>query len=410
MSPTTRTTKKLKTSKQNKSKRKGSTSNGKALNTKKALSKNTTTEVNKAKSISYKLIASILAVLLVISLLFNFYIANVSGVNPLTSINIFSASELSLWKNESRLKKELVEYMNDITNPASKNFIPVENRIAVFDFDGTLFCETDPVYMDHRLMYYRVMEDPNYKNKATAFEKNVAVQVKNFMDTGAYPETLNVDHGKVVASSFKGMTSDEFSEYVLNYANTKAPSYNMNNIDGYYKPMVQVVKYLEKNKFTVYVVSGTDRLILRPVVEKGLGLPASQIIGSDETFVATNQKGEDGLTYQFKKNDELVLGGDFIIKNLKMNKVSVIEREIGVKPVLSFGNSSGDYSMANFVITNNKYRSLAFMLCCDDLERENGNMKKAESMYKACDENGWIPVSMKNDWTTIYGDNVVYKK
>ena len=363
-----------------------------------------------AKSISYKLLSGILAALLVISLLFNFYIANVSGVNPLTSINIFSASELSLWKNESRLKKELVEYMNDITNPASKNFIPVKNRIAVFDFDGTLFCETDPVYMDHRLMYYRVMEDPDYKNKATAFEKNVAMQVKNFMDTGYYPETLNVDHGKVVASSFKGMTPDEFSKYVLNFASQPAPSYNMNNIDGYYKPMVQVVKYLQKNKFKVYVVSGTDRLILRPVVEKGLGLPASQIIGSDESFVATNQKGQDGLTYQFKKNDELVLGGDFIIKNLKMNKVSVIEREIGAKPVLSFGNSSGDYSMANFVITNNKYPSLAFMLCCDDLERENGNKKKADDMYKACDENGWVPISMKEDWTTIYGDNVVYKK
>ena len=192
--------------------------------------------------------------------------------------------------------------------------------------------------------------------------------------------------------------------------NVKQIHYNMDNIDGYYKPMVQVVKYLQKNKFKVYVVSGTDRLILRPVVEKGLGLPASQIIGSDESFVATNQKGQDGLTYQFKKNDELVLGGDFIIKNLKMNKVSVIEREIGVKPVLSFGNSSGDYSMANFVITNNKYPSLAFMLCCDDLDRENGNKKKAEDMYNACEENGWVPISMKEDWTTIYGDNVVYKK
>ena len=377
---------------------------------KKSSSKNVNATNKNVKTISYKLLSGILAALLVISLIFNFNIANTAGVNPFASIDIFSASDLNLWKDESRLKTELEEYMIDITNPNSENFIPVKDRIAVFDFDGTLFCETDPVYIDHRLMYYRVMEDPNYKYKATAFEKNVAMQVKNFMDTGAYPETLNVDHGKVVASSFKGMTPDEFSKYVLDYANKPAPSYNMNNIDGYYKPMVQVVKYLQKNKFKVYVVSGTDRLILRPVVEKGLGLPASQIIGSDQSFVATNQKGQDGLTYQFKKNDEVVLGGDFIIKNLKMNKVSVIEREIGAKPVLSFGNSSGDYSMANFVITNNKYPSLAFMLCCDDLDRENGNKKKSEDMYNACEENGWVPISMKNDWNTIYGDNVVYKK
>ena len=402
MSPTKS---KIKKSKLSKSARVSKSTSGKSRSaaSKKSSSKN-------AKSISYKLLSGILAILLVISLIFNFKIANTVGVNPFANVSIFNANDLNLWKDESRLKTELKEYMIDITNPNSENFIPIKDRIAVFDFDGTLFCETDPVYMDHKIMYYRVMEDPDYKNKATAFEKNVAMQVKNFMETGAYPETLNVDHGKVVASSFKGMTPDEFSQYVLDYANKPALSYNMNNIDGYYKPMVQVVKYLQKNKFTVYVVSGTDRLILRPVVEKGLGLPASQIIGSDETFVATNQKGQDGLTYQFKKNDEVVLGGDFIIKNLKMNKVSVIEREIGVKPVLSFGNSSGDYSMANFVITNNKYPSLAFMLCCDDLDRENGNMKKADDMYKACEENGWVPVSMKNDWTTIYGENVVYKK
>ena len=402
MSPTKS---KIKKSKHTKPARVSKSTSTKSRNaaSKKSSSKN-------AKNISYKLLSGILAILLVISLIFNFKIANTAGVNPFANVSIFNASDLSLWKDESRLKTELEEYMIDITNPNSENFIPIKDRIAVFDFDGTLFCETDPVYMDHRIMYYRVMEDPDYKNKATAFEKNVAMQVKKFMETGAYPETLNVDHGKVVASSFKGMTVDEFSKYVLDYANKPAPSYNMNNIDGYYKPMVQVVKYLQKNKFTVYVVSGTDRLILRPVVEKGLGLPASQIIGSDESFVATNQKGQDGLTYQFKKNDEVVLGGDFIIKNLKMNKVSVIEREIGVKPVLSFGNSSGDYSMANFVITNNKYPSLAFMLCCDDLDRENGNQKKADDMYKACEENGWVPVSMKNDWTTIYGENVVYKK
>ena len=409
MSPTKSTTKESKSTKSARISR-STIAKSRSAASKKSSSKNNNATNKNVKTISYKLLSGVLAALLVISLILNFNIASKAGVNPFANVNIFSASDLNLWKDESRLKTELEEYMIDITNPNSENFIPVKDRIAVFDFDGTLFCETDPVYIDHRLMYYRVMEDPNYKNKATAFEKNVAMQVKNFMDTGAYPETLNVDHGKVVASSFKGMTPDEFSEYVLDYASKPAPSYNMNNIDGYYKPMVQVVKYLQKNKFTVYVVSGTDRLILRPIVEKGLGLPKSQIIGSDEKFVATHQGNVDGLTYQFKKNDELVLGGDFIIKNLKMNKVSVIEREIGEKPVLSFGNSSGDYSMANYVITNNKYPSLAFMLCCDDLDRENGNKKKAEDMYNACEENGWIPISMKNDWTTIYGDNVVYKK
>ena len=62
--------------------------------------------------------------------------------------------------------------------------------------------------------------------------------------------------------------------------------------------------------------------------------------------------------------------------------------------------------MAKYVVKNNPYKSLAFMLCCDDTEREYGNVEKAEKMRKLCEEEGWIPISMKNDWTTIYGDGV----
>ena len=104
-----------------------------------------------------------------------------------------------------------------------------------------------------------------------------------------------------------------------------------------------------------------------------------------------------------------MLGGEFLIKNLKMNKVAVIAQEIGVQPVLSFGNSTGDSSMAEYVTSNNPYKSLAFMLCCDDLERENGNTEKANKMLALCEEYDWVPISMKNDWTTIYGPGVTKK-
>lgn len=84
-------------------------------------------------------------------------------------------------------------------------------------------------------------------------------------------------------------------------------------------------------------------------------------------------------------------------------------QEIGQQPVLSFGNSTGDSSMAEYVTSNNKYRSLAFMLCCDDTVRENGNESKAEKMQQLCQEFDWVPISMKNDWKTIYGDSVTRK-
>ena len=93
-----------------------------------------------------------------------------------------------------------------------------------------------------------------------------------------------------------------------------------------------------------------------------------------------------------------------------MNKVSVIMQEIGQQPVLSFGNSTGDSSMAEYVTSNNQYKSLAFMLCCDDTERENGSVSKADKMYALCEEFDWVPISMKNDWTTIYGEGVTYIK
>ncbi|MCR5479503.1 MAG: haloacid dehalogenase-like hydrolase [Ruminococcus sp.] len=334
-----------------------------------------------------------------------------SNASSASQTEVSKKDALSLWTDDAPLKKQLTEYISKITDKDSKDFIPVDRRIAVFDFDGTLFCETDPVYFDYRLFYYRVTEDPDYKDKASAAEKETAAKIKTMMDTGESAKGLEVAHGKGVASAFAGMTVGEFNDYVKMFREKQAPSYNnMKNGEAYYKPMIQVVNYLKANDFTVYVVSGTDRFIVRGAIEDSvLDVPPRQIIGSDETIVASHQGSEDGLTYQYKLEDQVITGGDFIIKNLKMNKVSVIQQEIGLQPVLSFGNSSGDNSMANFVIDDNPYPSAAYMLCCDDLERENGNMKKADAMRKSCEENGWTAISMKNDWTTIYGDNVTKK-
>ena len=321
------------------------------------------------------------------------------------------ADALSLWTETAPLKSELTAYVKAVTDKNSAEFIPVENRIAVFDMDGTLCCETDPGYFDHKLLYHRVMEDPDYKDKASDEEKATAAEIKTYFDTGKYPEGLDVKHGKAVATAFKGMTVDEFDAYVKAYRDTAMDSYtNMTNGQAFYKPMLQVVDYLNANDFTVYIVSGTDRLITRGLAEGTVNVPLRQMIGSDESLVASNQGDKDGLEYTFSKDDKLITGGEFLIKNLKMNKVSVIEQEIGEQPVLCFGNSSGDAAMANFTINNNKYKAAAFMLCCDDTERENGNIEKADKMRTSCEENGYTAVSMKNDWTTIYGDGVTYNK
>ena len=378
---------------------------------------------SKKTAATWKIISAVLAVALIaVCCTWGFTAKNGQAApsNGNTSVTeAVSASEnknaeadaLSLWTESAPLKSELTSYMAAITSESSADFIPVENRIAVFDMDGTLCCETDPGYFDHKLLYHRVMEDPDYKDKASEEEKATAEECKEYFDSGSYPEDLTIKHGKAVASAFKGMTISEFYAYIDNYKNSPMESYTgMTNGEAFYKPMLQVIDYLQANDFTVYVVSGTDRIITRALCNGVIDIPYSQMIGSDETLVATNQGDTDGLDYTFSHDDKLITGGEFIIKNLKMNKVSVIEQEIGKQPVLCFGNSSGDAAMANYTITNNQYKSGAYLLCCDDLERENGNTKKADKMRASCEENGWTAVSMKDDWTTIYGDGVTYTK
>lgn len=318
---------------------------------------------------------------------------------------------LDLWSSQAPAKIALMSYIKDITDPGSSNFIPVKDRIAVFDLDGTLFNETDPNYFDYTLLKYRVTEDPSYRDRASDFEKEVADKIRQQNETGKSFPGLEVDHGRAVASAFAGMTVEEFDAYIQEFKKQPMPGYDgMLRGEGFYRPMLQIVSLLKQNDFRVYIVSGTDRLIVRGILHNSdLELPPGQIIGSDETLVASGQKDVNGLEYTYTKDDRLILGGSFIIKNLKMNKVSVIMQEIGQQPVLAFGNSTGDSSMAQFVTTGNRYRSLAFMLAADDLERENGNMGKAEKMNKVCKENNWIAISMKNDWKTIYGDKVSKK-
>ncbi len=376
----------------------------------------------KDSSLTWKISSAVLAVALVsVSCTWaitanNSQPAQISGDTSVIASEISEMSQtketdvLSLWTENAPLKSELTAYMKAITDESSADFIPVSNRIAVFDMDGTLCCETDPGYFDHKLLYHRVVEDVDYKDKASDEEKETAEIIKTYFETGEYPSGLDVKHGTAVATAFKGMTTEEFDAYVKAYRDEPMESYtNMTNGQAFYKPMLEVIDYLQANDFKVYIVSGTDRLITRGLAEGIVNIPLSQMIGSDENLVASGQGDKDGLEYTFGKDDKVITGGEFLIKNLKMNKVSVIEQEIGVQPVLCFGNSGGDAAMANFTINNNKYKSAAYMLCCDDTERENGNIEKADKMRKTCEENGYTAVSMKNDWTTIYGDGVTKK-
>ena len=333
-------------------------------------------------------------------------IATAVAAVTLFPVNAFAGSNprMNLWSDTAYSANALVNYMDSITNPASADYIPESRRIAVFDMDGTLLNETAPTYFDTILFCRRVFLDPTFT--PTKKQKDTAIRVMNIID-GKDKSDLTEVLAPVMDSVYSGMTLAQYKQYVLEFMNTPVEGYTgLLKGNAFYKPMLQLIEYLQANGFKVYVVSGTDRIEARLLISGKINIPADQVIGSDYTLVATDQGSTDGLKYTYTPEDDLVIGGDLIVKNLKMNKVTAIEREIGVKPVLSFGNSSGDAAMANYVTSNNQYKSMAFMLLCDDVVRENGNLSKAESMRESCVKNGWVPVSMRDDFLTIYGDGV----
>ena len=308
--------------------------------------------------------------------------------------------------NDCTAKTKLSEFISKINSV--ENYVPKEDRIAVFDLDGTLYQETDPTYDDWKLYYYRVYNDSNYT--ATEEQKKIADDILKSSQDNIMPDDLNLRIANTYTQLWNNFTIEEYQQYILDFISKPCEGYeNMTRGDAFYKPMLELIEYIQKNDFKVYITSGTDRYQVRTVVKGHIDIPESNVIGSEYNIIAKNQGNKMGNEYTYQNDDDFRFDGIFLRKNLKTNKVIGIIREIGKHPLLSFGNSGGDKDMANYVKNNKKYPSLAFMVCCDDTERERGNIAKADEMKDNCNKYGWIPISMKNDWKTIYEKNVKKK-
>ena len=323
----------------------------------------------------------------------------------IAAVQVKKSGNFKYWNKDSETLAALKNYVKDVTNKKSRNFIPVEDRIAVFDMDGTFICETAPYYFEWMLYLERALYDENFTplQSDREYAQNIEAAIRG---TAKFPANVDVGEAQSQESVFSGMTPDEYERYVKNFMSK--PVEGLTNLkwgEAFYLPMVEVIKYLQANEFTVYIVSGSDRPTCRILACDLLKINPNNVIGSDPKIISVNQDENDGGNYVYQRDDYLVRG-HLIEKNLKMNKVSNIMQEIGKQPVLGFGNSGGDTSMLNYTVYGNKYKSAAFFVICDDLDREFGNLKKAESCRKLANENGWHQISMKDDWKTIYGDNV----
>ncbi len=315
-------------------------------------------------------------------------------------------AELEYWSEGSEAAASIRDYVEKVTDEGSDAFIPVEDRIAVFDLDGTLMGELYPSYFEYMMFIHRALDDETYEApedmKEFASELNAAVHKE-----GKMPDDSERKHAKFAGQSYAGMTPDELKEYTKEFMKSQAEGFNnLTRGDAFYKPMVSLVKYLDANDFQCYVVSGSDRTVVRALIKDKIPVPENRVIGMTYNFVASGQEGQDGLEYQYQPDDKVILGGELNIKTIKMNKVTTIAEEIGKVPVLAFGNTAGDMSMQQYTVNNDRYESQAYMVLCDDFEREYGNQEKVDTLTKWCDEHGVKTISMCMDFATIYGDDV----
>ena len=357
-----------------------------------------------------KKLSFFLCLILICSTVFGAFAENAAETVPETSASANRAELLAeyfpSWDPEAPAVNALIDYVEDVTDDSSPNYIPVADRIAIFDMDGTLYGELFPTYLEYYMLAWRILKDPSLEPDEDMLA--VGRLLRDCALDNSFPSDMPMQHAVQAARAYAGMTLTEFADFVTRILIRDVDGFEgMTYGNAFYVPMIEVVEFLQEYDFKIYVCSGSDRFICRTLLEGALDIPYEHIIGMDVALEAAGQNGVDNLDYVFSPGDVVVRTDRLLIKNLKMNKVAQIVQEIGRQPVLSFGNSSGDVSMHNFVINDNRYVSAAFMLVADDDERDYGIPEKAAGLRAKWEESGYHVISMKNDFRTIYGEEVV---
>ena len=336
---------------------------------------------------------------------------NAVSRDEIAAIDVKTAADFQFWYDNSPTKQKIIEFVEDVTNPYSANYIPPEDRIATFDMDGTFYCETAPLYFQEMMFFQRVLEDKNYTapKKFVNFAKKIKPKVYA-------KEKLTPAEEKIYAEGltavYAGMTPEEYRAYVREFMDTYEDKLtNLKRGEAFYLPMVEIISYLANNGFQVYIDSACGVDTTRELVKDIIPIRFDRILASDFVYTSTNM-GKDAPDEHFfdRHKEKIVISGKVLVDNAKVAKIYSILNQIGKKPVLAFGNSGGDSGMLEYTLQNNKYRSMSFFVICDDVERERGNLKRAKNDTELALRRGWNPISMHDEFKTIYGDNVKLEK
>ena len=316
------------------------------------------------------------------------------------TIILFSCTEQTIqnkdllpsW-NEGKTKQSIVNFVNEVTDEASSNFVKPEDRIASFDNDGTLWSE-QPYYFQLQFVLDRVKalapDHPEWKN-SPLFKAVLDDDIKKVLSFGEYGLL------ELVMATHAGMTTDEFALIVKEWINTaKHPKTNKLYKEMVFQPMLELLAYLRASGFRTYIVSGGGIEFMRPWSEQVYGIPPEQVIGSS-----------------IKTKFEIVNGKPVIVRlpeleffDDKEGKPVAINKFIGKRPVAAFGNSDGDLQMLQWTAAGEGKRFMLYVHHTD-AEREwaydrESHIGRLDRGLDEANEKGWTVVDMKNDWKVIY--------
>lgn len=314
----------------------------------------------------------------------------------LLSTAVWAQSDpLKSW-NDTPTKQAVVDFVTRVTTKGGKTFVPPAERIAVFDNDGTLWCE-QPMYVQLAFVLDRVKvlaeKHPEWRT-TEPFKSVLAGDRKGLAASG------EKGLAELVAATHAGMTSEEFEQIAKDWiATAQHPRFKRPYTECVYQPMVDLLAYLRANGFKTYIVSGGGIEFMRPWAEQVYGIPPEQVIGSAIK-----------LKYELKGDRPTLLRLpeiDFI--DDKAGKPAGIQRIIGRRPIAAFGNSDGDYEMLRWT-TAGDGRRLGLIVHHDDADREyaydrESHIGKLARGLDEAKERGWTVVSMKADWKTVFAEH-----
>jgi phosphoglycolate phosphatase-like HAD superfamily hydrolase len=295
------------------------------------------------------------------------------------------ADTLPSWRGGAA-KMAIIDFVKRVTSDGSADFVPAPARIAVFDNDGTLWCE-QPVYFQMAFAFDQVgAMAPQHPEWQTTQPFKAVLE----HDLAALGATGERGLGEIMAVTHAGMTTDAFAKSVADWiAAARQPRFNRPYTDLVYRPMIELLAYLRATGFKTFIVSGGGVEFMRPWTEKIYGVPPEQVVGSS------------GVTkFEMGANGQPVLVDDGAGKPVGIN------RFIGRRPILAFGNSDGDQQMLEWTAAGDGARLMA-IVHHTDAEREYAYDRQSQvgKLDKAWDEGvkrGWTIVDMKTDWAAVF--------